>query len=193
MNWNYYNFWKCVSRLTIVVTIVFLIVCCGTKKTMVKQTYLKDELNDKKFDSLFVSNMSHSFEKWLHYMKQENVRKIKDSSYVKDSTATRFDAQGNKIGEDRFHYESHERTDKDIQRLLDSISHYEALKDSIDIYRLKIDSLSNIKISNDSSFKVVKEPLTKLQKAFMQIGQISCLCIVVLIIYLLYIAKRKRY
>lgn len=191
MNWNYYNFWKCVSRLTMVVTIVFLVVCCGTKKTMVKQTYLKDELNDKKFDSLFTSNMSHSFEKWLHYMKQENVRKIKDSSYVKDSTATRFDSKGNKIGEDRFHYESHERTDKDVQRLLDSISHYEALKDSIDIYRLKIDSLSNIKVSNDSSFKVVKEPLTKLQKAFMQIGQISSLCIVVLITYLLYIVKRK--
>lgn len=192
MKWYDVRLWKWAITCLLVGLMLASFISCGTSKTVTKQTYLKDELNEKKFDSLLTARMAYSFEQWLHYQKQENDKSVKDSSYVKDSTATRFDAQGNKIGEDRFHYESHVRTEKDVQKLLDSISHYRSLKDSVTIYRHRLDSLSNIKRSSEISVKTVEKPLTTAQKIYIQIGQLFCFCLVIVILYLLYIL-RKRY
>lgn len=191
MKWHDYNFWKAIVSITLAIYISLLIIGCGPTKTVTKQTYLKNELNERKFDSLFTTRMSYSFDQWLHYQKRESERSTKDSSYIKDSTATRLDAQGNKIGEDRFHYESHVQTEKEVQKLLDSISHYRSLKDSVAIYRHRLDSLSSIKLSSDSTTKVIEKPLTAAQKIYIQIGQAFCFCLVIIVIYLLYCVKRK--
>lgn len=191
MKWYDYNFWKTIVSITIAIYISMLIIGCGTPKTVTKQTYLKDELNERNFDSLFTTRMSYSFEQWLHFQKREIEKNTKDSSYVKDSTATRFDAQGKKIGEDRLHYEYHSRSEKDTQRLLDSIRQYKAYKDSLSIYRSKCDSLMKTKEKSDT--KVIKEPVSKMQNIFSHIGVLSCLTILVIVIYIfLYVYERKR-
>lgn len=191
MKWYDYNFWKTIVSITIAIYISMLIIGCGTPKTVTKQTYLKDELNERNFDSLFTTRMSYSFEQWLHFQKREIEKNTKDSSYVKDSTATRFDAQGKKIGEDRLHYEYHSRSEKDTQRLLDSIRQYKAYKDSLSIYRSKCDSLMKTKEKSDT--KVIKEPVSKMQNIFSHIGVLSCLTILVIVIYIfLYIYERKH-
>nr|DAL56124.1 MAG TPA_asm: holin [Caudoviricetes sp.] len=191
MKWYDVRFWKWVSYISAIGIVLLLLYGCRTPRTITKQTYIKDCSSDKRFDSLFTARMAYTFEQWLHYQKRESERSTKDSSYIKDSTATRLDAQGNKIGEDRFHYESHVRTEKEVQKLLDSISHYRSLKDSVAIYRHKLDSLSNIKISSDSATKVIEKPLTAAQKIYIQIGQAFCFCLVIIVIYLLYCMKRK--
>lgn len=191
MKWYDVRFWKWVSYISAIGIVLLLLYGCRTPRTITKQTYIKDCSSDKRFDSLFTARMAYSFDQWLHYQKHESERSTKDSSYIKDSTATRLDAQGNKIGEDRFHYESHVRTEKEVQKLLDSISHYRSLKDSVAIYRHKLDSLSNIKISSDSATKVIEKPLTAAQKIYIQIGQAFCFCLVIIVIYLLYCIKRK--
>lgn len=191
MKWYDVRFWKWVSYVSAIGIVLLLLYGCRTPRTITKQTYIKDCSSDKRFDSLFTARMAYTFDQWLHYQKRESERSTKDSSYIKDSTATRLDAQGNKIGEDRFHYESHVRTEKEVQKLLDSISHYRSLKDSVDIYRHKLDSLSNIKISSDSATKVIEKPLTAAQKIYIQIGQAFCFCLVIIVIYLLYCIKRK--
>lgn len=191
MKWYDYNFWKVIVSITLAMYVSLLIIGCGTPKTVTKQTYLKDKLNERKFDSLFTARMAYTFDQWLRYQKRESERSTKDSSYIKDSTATRLDAQGNKIGEDRFHYESHVRTEKEVQKLLDSISHYRSLKDSVAIYHHRLDSLSSIKLSSDSTTKVIEKPLTAAQKIYIQIGQVFCFCLVIIVIYLLYCVKRK--
>lgn len=179
------------KHITIAIYISMLIIGCGTPKTVTKQTYLKDELNERNFDSLFTTRMSYSFEQWLHFQKREIEKNTKDSSYVKDSTATRFDAQGKKIGEDRLHYEYHSRSEKDTQRLLDSIRQYKAYKDSLSIYRSKCDSLMKTKEKSDT--KVIKEPVSKMQNIFSHIGVLSCLTILVIVIYIfLYVYERKH-
>ena len=186
-----YNFWKAVVGITLAMYVSLLIIGCGTPKTVTKQTYLKDELNERKFDSLFTTRMSHTFEQWLHYQKREIEKSTKDSSYVKDSTATRFDAQGKKIGEDRLHYEYHSRSEKDTQRLLDSIRLYKAYKDSLSIYRSKCDSL--MKVKKESDIKIIKEPVSKMLNIFSHIGVLSCLTVLVIVIYIfLYVYERKR-
>ena len=190
MKWYDVRFWKWVSYISAIGIVLLLLYGCRTPRTITKQTYI-DCSSDKRFDSLFTARMAYSFEQWLHYQKRESERSTKDSSYIKDSTATRLDAQGNKIGEDRFHYESHVRTEKEVQKLLDSISHYRSLKDSVAIYRHRLDSLSNIKISSDSATKVIEKPLTAAQKIYIQIGQAFCFCLVIIVIYLLYCIKRK--
>lgn len=191
MKWYDVRFWKWVSYVSAIGIVLLLLYGCRTPRTITKQTYIKDCSSDKRFDSLFTARMAYTFDQWLHYQKRESERSTKDSSYIKDSTATRLDAQGNKIGEDRFHYESHVRTEKEVQKLLDSISHYRSLKDSVAIYRHKLDSLSNIKISSDSATKVIEKPLTAAQKIYIQIGQAFCFCLVIIVIYLLYCMKRK--
>lgn len=191
MKWYDVRFWKWVSYISAIGIVLLLLYGCRTPRTITKQTYIKDCSSDKRFDSLFTARMAYTFDQWLHYQKRESERSTKDSSYIKDSTATRLDAQGNKIGEDRFHYESHVRTEKEVQKLLDSISHYRSLKDSVAIYRHKLDSLSNIKISSDSATKVIEKPLTAAQKIYIQIGQAFCFCLVIIVIYLLYCMKRK--
>lgn len=185
------RFWKWVSYISAIGIVLLLFYGCRTPRTITKQTYIKDCSSDKRFDSLFTARMAYTFDQWLHYQKRESERSTKDSSYIKDSTATRLDAQGNKIGEDRFHYESHVRTEKEVQKLLDSISHYRSLKDSVAIFRHRLDSLSNIKISSDSATKVIEKPLTAAQKIYIQIGQAFCFCLVIIVIYLLYSIKRK--
>lgn len=191
MKWYDVRFWKWASYVSAIGIVLLLLYGCRTPRTITKQTYIKDCSSDKRFDSLFTARMAYTFDQWLHYQKRESERSTKDSSYIKDSTATRLDAQGNKIGEDRFHYESHVRTEKEVQKLLDSISHYRSLKDSVAIYRHKLDSLSNIKISSDSATKVIEKPLTAAQKIYIQIGQAFCFCLVIIVIYLLYCMKRK--
>lgn len=191
MKWYDVRFWKWVSYISAIGIVLLLLYGCRTPRTITKQTYIKDCSSDKRFDSLFTARMAYTFKQWLHYQKRESERSTKDSSYIKDSTATRLDAQGNKIGEDRFHYESHVRTEKEVQMLLDSISHYRSLKDSVAIYRHRLDSLSNIKISSDNATKVIEKPLTAAQKIYIQIGQAFCFCLVIIVIYLLYCIKRK--
>lgn len=191
MKWYDYNFWKTIVSITLAIYISLLIIGCGTPKTVTKQTYLKDELNERNFDSLFTTRMSYSFEQWLHFQKREIEKNTKDSSYVKDSTATRFDAQGKKIGEDRLHYEYHSRSEKDNQRLLDSIRQYKAYKDSLSIYKSKCDSLMETKEESDT--KVIKEPVSKMQNILSHIGVLICLTILVIVIYIfLYVYERKH-
>ena len=191
MKWYDYNFWKAVVSITLAMYVSLLIIGCGTPKTVTKQTYLKDELNERKFDSLFTARMSYSFEQWLHFQKREIEKSTKDSSYVKDSTATRFDSQGKKIGEDRLHYEYHSRSEKDTQRLLDSIRLYKVYKDSFSIYRSKCDSL--MKVKKESDTKIIKEPVSKMQNILSHIGVLICLTILVIVIYIfLYVYERKH-
>lgn len=191
MKWYDVRYWKLASYVSAIGIVLLLLYGCGAPRTITKQTYIKDCSSDKRFDSLFTARMAYTFDQWIHYQKRENERSTKDSSYIKDSTATRLDAQGNKIGEDRFHYESHVRTEKEVQKLLDSLSHYRSLKDSVAIYRHRLDSLSSIKLSSDSATKVIEKPLTAAQKIYIQIGQVFCFCLVIIVIYLLYCMKRK--
>lgn len=195
MKWYDIRLWKLAIICLLVGLILTSFLSCGTQKTVTKQTYLKDELNEKKFDSLLTARMAYSFEQWLHYQKQENDKSVKDSSYVKDSTATRYDAQGNKIGEDRFHYEGHFLSEKEHRKLLNTISIYKAYKDSFTYYRERCDSLS--KIGTSQFYKIdapsIKEKsLSSMQKIFLKTGQMFWFCFILIVVYLLYISRKKK-
>lgn len=107
MKWYDIRFWKWATTTLVVGLALVSVLGCSTPRAVTTQTFITDKQSEKKFDSLFTTRLSYAFEQWQHIQKRETEKATKDSSYVKDSTATRYDAQGNKIGEDRFHYESH--------------------------------------------------------------------------------------
>ena len=83
------------------------------------------------------------------------------------------------MGEDRYHYEYHEKSREDVQMLRDSISRLKAYKDSTAIYHSKYDSLASL-ISNISKDKVyVEKQLSKADRAFLNIGKISSVCLLI--------------
>ena len=89
---------------------------------------------------------------------------------------------GNKVGEDRFHYEYHEISQEDVQILRDSISSLKEYKDSAAIYHSKCDSLISVisKISKDKVY--VEKQLSRTDRAFLNIGKIASACLFISIL-----------
>ena len=167
MKWYDIRFWKWATITLVVGLALVSVLGCSTPRAVTTQTFITDKQSEKKFDSL----------------------------YVKDSTATRYDAQGNKIGEDRFHYESHYLFEKERRMLLDTISTYKAYKDSFIYYRGRCDSLS--KIGTSQFYKIdapsIKEKsLSSMQKIFLKTGQMFWFCFILIVMYLLYISRKKK-
>ena len=169
---------------------------CKAKERLVeKQTYITDKRNDAKWDSLFNARLIKELELYKASHKESVKSTTKEKTHVKDSTASKYDANGNKVGEDRFHYEYHEISHEDVQILRDSISILKEYKDSTSIYHSKCDSLISVinKISKDKVY--VEKQLSKTDKFFIRIGRVSfailILGVVVFIGYLI-IRNRKR-
>lgn len=195
MKWYDIRFWKWATITLVVGLALVSVLGCSTPRAVTTQTFITDKQSEKKFDSLFTTRLSYAFEQWQHIQKRETEKATKDSSYVKDSTATRYDAQGNKIGEDRFHYESHYLFEKERKMLLDTISTYKAYKDSFIYYRGRCDSLS--KIGTSQFYKIdapsIKEKsLSSMQKIFLKTGQMFWFCFILIVMYLLYISRKKK-
>ena len=169
--------------------------CKAKERVIEKQTYITDKRNEAKWDSLFNARLVKELESYIASHKEYVKSTTKEKTHIKDSTASKYDANGNKVGEDRFHYEYHEISQEDIHILRDSISSLKEYKDSTSIYHSKCDSLISVinKISKDKVY--VEKQLSKTDKFFIRIGRVSfailILGVVVFIGYLI-IRNRKR-
>lgn len=189
-----------ITRVVIAIAVAMLIlsmICrCKTKERVVeKQTYITDKRNEAKWDSLFNARLVKELELYRASHKESVKSTTKEKTHVKDSTASKYDANGNKVGEDKFHYEYHEISQEDVQILRDSISSLKEYKDSSAIYHSKCDSLISVisKISKDKVY--VEKQLSKTDEFFLRLGRVSfailILGVVVFIGYLI-IRNRKR-
>ena len=171
-----------ITRIMIIAAVAMLILsmfcrCKAKERVIEKQTYITDKRNEAKWDSLFNSRLIKELESYKASHKESVKSTTKETAHIKDSTASKFDANGNKIGEDRFHYEYREISQEDIQILRDSISSLKEYKDSAAIYHSKCDSLISVisKISKDKVY--VDRQLSKADKAFLNIGKIASVCL----------------
>ena len=191
-----FNWWKWLVICSISMLILSMFCRCKAKERVIeKQTYITDKRNEAKWDSLFNARLVKELESYRASHKEYVKSTTKEKTHIKDSTASKYDANGNKVGEDRFHYEYHEISQEDIQILRDSISSLKEYKDSTSIYHSKCDSLISVinKISKDKVY--VEKQLSKTDKFFIRIGRVSfailILGVVVFIGYLI-IRNRKR-
>ena len=190
------NWWKLIVICSISMMILSMFCRCKAKERVIeKQTYITDKRNEAKWDSLFNARLVKELESYRASHKEYVKSTTKEKTHIKDSTSSKYDANGNKVGEDRFHYEYHEISQEDIQILRDSISSLKEYKDSTSIYHSKCDSLISVinKISKDKVY--VEKQLSKTDKFFIRIGRVSfailILGVVVFIGYLI-IRNRKR-
>ena len=189
-----------ITSVVIAIAVAMLILsmfcrCKAKERVIEKQTYITDKRNEAKWDSLFNARLVKELESYRASHKEYVKSTTKEKTHIKDSTSSKYDANGNKVGEDRFHYEYHEISQEDIQILRDSISSLKEYKDSTSIYHSKCDSLISVinKISKDKVY--VEKQLSKTDKFFIRIGRVSfailILGVVVFIGYLI-IRNRKR-
>lgn len=179
-------------RCIIILFVLFLCFAgCGIKKTITERTYITDKESEKKWDSIFTSHLSYTFEQFQKIQKERLEQNSKDSSYVKDSTVIKVDPDGNKIGEDRYHYESHFRSEKEYRQLQDSVSYYKTYMDSLSLYRAKLDSSSKMSDYKVTNIEYKEKSLSKLQKVFMTTGQMFYFCLILIIVYIIYRYKVK--
>ena len=189
-----------ITKVVITIAVAMLIIsmfcrCKAKERVIEKQTYITDKRNEAKWDSLFNARLVKELESYRASHKESVKSTTKENTHIKDSTASKYDANGNKVGEDRFHYEYHEISQEDVQILRDSISSLKEYKDSTSIYHSKYDSLMSVinKISKDKVY--VEKQLSKTDKFFIRLGRVSfailILGVVVFIGYLI-IRNRKR-
>lgn len=169
---------KIITIVAVTMLILSMFCRCKAKEQLVeKQTYITDKRNDAKWDSLFNARLIKELELYKASHKESVKSTTKEKTHVKDSTASKYDANGNKVGEDRFHYEYHEISHEDVQILRDSISILKEYKDSTSIYHSKCDSLMSVinEISKDKVY--VEKQLSKTERAFLKIGKIASVCL----------------
>ena len=172
------NITKVVITIAVAMLILSMFCRCKSKERMVdKQTYITDKRNDAKWDSLFNVRLIKELELYKASHKESIKSTTKEKTHIKDSTASKYDSNGNKVGEYRFHYEYHEISHEDIQILRDSISSLKEYKDSTSIYHSKCDSLMSVinEISKDKVY--VEKQLSKTDIAFLKIGKIASVCL----------------
>ena len=182
--------------ITIGVAMLFLSMFCRCKakeRVIEKQTYITDKRNDAKWDSLFNARLIKELEAYKATHKESVKSTTREKTHIKDSTASKYDANGNKVGEDKFHYEYHEISQEDVQILRDSISILKEYKDSASVYRNKCDSLSSM-ISEISKDKVyVEKQLSKTDKFFLRLGRVSfAILILGVVVFIGYLIIRNR-
>lgn len=169
---------KIITIVAVTMLVLSMFCRCNAKERLVeKQTYITDNRNEAKWDSLFNARLIKELESYKASHKESVKSTTKEKTHIKDSTASKYDVNGNKVGEDRFHYEYHEISQEDVQILRDSISSLKEYKDSAAIYHSKCDSLISVinKISKDKVY--VEKQLSKTDRAFLNIGKIASVCL----------------
>lgn len=165
---------KVITIIAVTMLVLSMFCRCKAKERVVeKQTYITDNRNDARWDSLFNARLIKELESYKATHKESVKSTTKEKTHIRDSTASKYDANGNKVGEDRFHYEYHEISQEDVQILRDSVSSLKEYKDSTAIYHSKCDSLVSVisKISKDKVY--VEKQLSKTDRAFLKIGKIA--------------------
>lgn len=175
--------------ITIPIIMLILSMLCGCKSkqsVVTQQTYITDKQNENKWDSLFSIRLTKELERFQSSRSEKIEKTLKDITHIKDSTASRFDSNGKKIGEDKYHSEIRVISEKEVQELRDSIEHYKEYVDSARFYRSKADSLSK-EILNISKDKVyVEKNLTRWQKVCLQTGKLLYILIFAIVLIIIF-------
>ena len=179
-----------ISMLLFLMTQI-VIGCTATPKVVTRQTYVKEKrLN---LDSIFNARLLATLE--LYQRKQSEMKETSKSetNHIRDSTSITVDKEGNIIRKDKYHYESHNYSESFVQKLRDSISCYKAYKDSLSKYRLKIDSLDNIKQDSVPYPIYIQKPMSRIDAMFLNFGKDIAIFVVVFIIgIIIFMTKKKK-
>ena len=178
-----------ISMLLFLMTQI-VIGCTATPKVVTRQTYVKEKRSN--LDSIFNARLLATLE--LYQRKQSELKETSKSetNHIRDSTSVMVDKEGNIIRKDKYHYESHNYSESFVQKLRDSISCYKAYKDSLSKYRLKIDSLDNIKQDSVPYPIYIQKPMNRIDAMFLNFGKDIAIFVVGFIIGIIILMTKKK-
>lgn len=178
-----------ISMLLFLMTQI-VIGCTATPKVVTRQTYVKEKRSN--LDSIFNARLLATLE--LYQRKQSEIKETSKSetNHIRDSTSVTVDKEGNIIRKDKYHYESHNYSESFVQKLRDSISCYKAYKDSLSKYRLKIDSLDNIKQDSVPYPIYIQKPMSRIDAMFLNFGKDIAIFVVGFIIGIIILMTKKK-
>lgn len=178
-----------ISMLLFLMTQI-VIGCTATPKVVTRQTYVKEKRSN--LDSIFNARLLATLE--LYQRKQSELKETSKSetNHIRDSTSVMVDKEGNIIRKDKYHYESHNYSESFVQKLRDSISCYKAYKDSLSKYRLKIDSLDNIKQDSVPYPIYTQKPMSRIDAMFLNFGKDIAIFVVCFIIGIIILMTKKK-
>ena len=160
-----------------------LIGCKSAQKVVTRQTYISDKQSH--WDSLFNARVSATFERFQQSQKEQRETSKVETNHIRDSTSTMVDKDGNILRQDKYHYESHNYSEKDVQKLKDSVSYFKSYKDSLAVYRLKIDSLQKEKQDSIPYPVYIEKQLGKMDRMFLRLGKICATFIAIFAVILI--------
>ena len=178
-----------ISMLLFLMTQI-VIGCTATPKVVTRQTYVKEKRSN--LDSIFNARLLATLE--LYQRKQSELKETSKSetNHIRDSTSVTVDKEGNIIRKDKYHYESHNYSERFVQKLRDSISCYKSYKDSLRKYRLKIDSLDNIKQDSVPYPIYIQKPMSRIDAMFLNFGKDIAIFVVCFIIGIIILMTKKK-
>lgn len=179
-----------ISMLLFLMTQI-VIGCTATPKVVTRQTYVKEKRSN--LDSIFNARLLATLEIYQRKKSELKETSKSETNHIRDSTSVTVDKEGNIIRKDKYHYESHNYSESFVQKLRDSISCYKAYKDSLSKYRLKIDSLDNIKQDSVPYPIYIQKPMSRIDAMFLNFGKDIAIFVVVFIIgIIIFMTKKKK-
>ena len=192
MKWYNVDWWKWAIAVPVLMLILSMFCRCKSKQPIVaQQTYITDKANEKKWDSIFNMRLIKELERYQSSRSEKSEKTLKDITHIKDSTASRYDSNGKKIGEDKYHSEIRIISEKDVQELRDSVEHYKEYVDSMTMYKSKCDSLNKVIHNISTNKEYVKKRLSKWQSICLETGQMFYVFIFLILLVVLYNKVKK--
>ena len=180
-----------ILNITLIFVFMLMLLCCKSTKTVTKDVLLKDNRIEIKYDSIFQSIMDKEIEKYKAKHSEVLKSSIKDKSCITDSTVLKYDANGNKISENKFRYERHELSTERYQTLLDSIALYkDKLRDEQEKHSRKDSSKADIKhIEKEKIY--IEKPTSFMQEVFTETGKFFYFVLILIVVYIIYKHKKR--
>lgn len=180
-----------ILNITLIFVFMLMLLGCKSTKTVTKDVLLTDNRTEIKYDSIFQSIMEKEIEKYKAKHSEVLKASIKDKSCITDSTVLKYDANGNKISENKFRYERHELSTERYQTLLDSIALYkDKLRDEQEKHSRKDSSKADIKhIEKEKIY--IEKPTSFMQEVFTETGKFFYFVLILIVVYIIYKHKKR--
>lgn len=150
--------------------LIRLLTSCASNKYVPTPIYVTDTTKSSVVDSTLNGRFINAFESLLKLQQEKKETSIKETTHEKDSVAPRYDAKGNKTGEDHYHSKVTKIESKEVLSLKETISHLQHYKDSTAYLMHKIDSLT--KVNDKTTPYYIEKKLNVVHRIFIGLGMV---------------------
>ena len=171
-----FDWWRWLITVLAGFFILLMMYGCKTTRYVPAETVAKDTATYAHWDSVVNERVRAIRDSLLSFHWEQNERQVKDSTYIKDDVRTRVDDKGNVLGRDSVHIEIR----------------YRELADSINIYKLQVDSLNKKLIASKSKVEYVEKDLKGWRLFYYNLGMVSFWVIILSLIAIILVLMLKK-